>query len=92
MKTETLKQAIEYVLGEENVKNQIAALEAQPNFFVIHQIAAEVRDIPTSTIRVYINFYEVANPNNASKEDLVVDLQGTTYSNFRITGMSQTQI
>lgn len=92
MKADTLRQAIDYVLGEPNVRRYIAAMEAQPKYFVIHQIAAEVRDTRTNWIRVYINFYEAGTPNNVSKEDLIIDLQGTAYSNFGNLRITQTQI
>jgi hypothetical protein len=91
MKTETIKQAIDFVLGDPAVQSHIATLEAQPNRFVIYQIVAEVRDLHASIIRVVINFYESARPD-FYKEDIIVELQGTTYRNFIIRKINQAQL
>lgn len=86
MKTETIKQVIDYVLEAQVVKNHINTLEALPNRFVIFQICATVINHQKSIIRVFINFHEVDNPNTY-KEDVIVDVQGTTYSDFKILGI-----
>ena len=86
MKTETLKQAIEYVLGNPKIQEYIAKMESLADQFVITQISAGVANYQKSIIRVFINFNERGNPNNF-KEDAIVDVQGTTFENFKIVGM-----
>jgi len=91
MKTETIKQAIDFALANAAVKNQIAALEAQPSRFMIYQVVAEVRDHRSGLIWVVINFYESARPD-FYREDIIVELQGTSYDNFIIRRINQVQL
>lgn len=91
MKTQTVKQAIDFVFGDPAVQQHINTLEALPYRFVIYQIAAEVWNYKTNTIRVFLNFHEQGNPNGY-KEDLVVTIQGTALTNFRILGYEAHQV
>jgi len=86
MKTETLKQAIEYVLSNSKVQEYINKMENLPNQFVIAQISAGVTNYQKNIIRVFINFNERGNPNNF-KEDAIIDIQGTAFGDFKIVGM-----
>jgi hypothetical protein len=86
MRTETLKQAIEFILGAPRVQGYISKMESQPNQFVISKITAEVADYRKSIIRIHINFNERGNPNNF-KEDVIIDVQGTTFGDFRVLGI-----
>ncbi|WP_181308271.1 hypothetical protein [Rufibacter sp. XAAS-G3-1] len=90
MNTNTVKQAIDYVLANPQVQQHVAALESHPRSFVIHHVTAEVGNVQTNTMRVTLNFYDVAN--TSYKEDVVVDLQGTTYANFRVINIYQVQL
>jgi len=86
MKTETLKQAFEFVLGNPKVKEYIDKMESLPNQFVIAQISAGVTNYQKSIIRVFINFNERGNPNSF-KEDAIIEVQGTSFTDFKIVGM-----
>ncbi|MDB5250679.1 MAG: hypothetical protein JWQ40_5073 [Segetibacter sp.] len=83
MQTESLKQAIDYVLGLPQVQQRIALIESfQQGRFTIAQIGATV--IPNlKIIRVVINYFDKTNLNNL-KEDTVCDLSGTDFSNFKV--------
>jgi hypothetical protein len=91
MKAETVQQAINFVLGTPRVQQYISELEAPPDNFVIFQISASVINYHDSIIRVLINFNERGNPNNF-KEDAVIDVRGTNFSDFQILKLGSTQI
>jgi len=83
LKTQTLQQAIDFVLGSSAAQKYVRELEAEPDKFVISSITATVVNYQKNIIRILINFNERGNPNNY-KEDAMVDVQGTEFSNFKI--------
>lgn len=91
MKTETIQQAINFVLGTPKAKEYIREMESAPSDFAIFQISCSVINYKDSIVRVIINFNERNNPNNF-KEDAVIDVQGTNFENFRILKLGADQI
>lgn len=91
MKTETIQQAIDFVLGIPKVKEYIMEMEKPPHDFAIFQISGSVLDYSDSIVRIIINFNERNNPNNF-KEDAVIDVQGTNFQDFRILRSGASQI
>lgn len=91
MKTETIQQAINFVLGTPQAQKYVNDLEAPPHNFEIFEISASVVNYRDSIIRVIINFNERGNPNNF-KEDAVIDVQGTNFADFRILKLGSIQI
>ena len=83
IKTETLQQAIQFVLGTPEAKKYIDEMESSPDTFAIAQISASVIHYNKSIIRVFINFHEKGNPNNF-KEDALIDVQGTHFGDFKV--------
>jgi len=83
MKTETLNQAIQFVMNLTEVKKHIDDLEALPKRFMIYQVSATVRDYEENIIRVFLNFSEKANPNDY-KEDALIDIQGSSLADFKV--------
>jgi hypothetical protein len=82
MKTETLANAITYVLNSEKCRNYIADFESSPEKFEIFELGARVVNSEQRITRLLINFRELRGDN--FDEDAVVDVQGTDLSNFRI--------
>ena len=83
MKTDTVGQAIQFALNLPEVQRHIKALESLPNRFKIYQVMATVRNYDENIIRVFLNFSEKSNPNEY-KEDALIDLQGTSVSDFKV--------
>ena len=88
--TDSVRQAIEFALNEPKVKKQIQDLEAPPDKFIIYQVTSTVINYNQNIIRVIINFNEKGNPNSF-KEDTLIDIQGTSFSNFKILNLIATQ-
>jgi hypothetical protein len=83
MKAQALKEAIDFAMSIEEVKAHISALEAEPKRFMVSQITATVANLNMNIIRVFLNYWESGNPN-LYKEDAIIDLQGTSITNFEI--------
>jgi len=86
MKTQTLQEAITFVLSIDKIATVIDKLEAQPNRFAISSIAAGVTDYQQSILRVVINFREKPTLVNI-KEDIIIELQGSGLQNFKVLGI-----
>ncbi len=90
MKTQSLVQAIEYVVNSSAAQKYIQEMEAPPPDIVIAQISATVINYIDSIIQVIINFRERNNPNDFN-EDAVVDVRGTNLGDFKILHIQRVQ-
>jgi len=86
MKTQTLQEAITYVLSIDTIANVINRMEAHPDRFLIASVAVGVMDYHQSILRVVINFREKPTLINI-KEDVIIELQGTGLQNFKVLGI-----
>jgi hypothetical protein len=86
MKTETLHQAIDFVLGSPRCQQYINDLESAPDEYAIVQIGASVVDYQNSIVRVWINFKKRIPDGKA--EDALVDVQGTYFGDFRVLNIT----
>ncbi len=86
MKTQTLQEAIAYVLSIDKIADVINKLETYPDRFAIASVAVGVTDYNQSIVRVVINFREKPTLVNI-KEDVIIELQGTGLQNFKVLGI-----
>jgi hypothetical protein len=93
MRTETLKQSIEYVLSLPNVQRAVAAMEAtKPLRFIIKSINTAVTDYHNSIITVVVNFEENPSATGNIPEDIQVTIKGTALVNFQLLDVRGIQV
>lgn len=90
MKTKTLLEALDFVFSSAKVKKYIAEFEAPPLEYVILQTDIRVISYSSSVMRVLINFKDLTDKK--IPEDVIIDVQGTDRSSFKILGSKKIKV
>lgn len=87
LKTQILLDPLNFIFSTERVKKYIKDFEAPPLEYVILQTDIRVISYSKSIMRVLINFRDLKD--NESPEDVLIDVQGTDKTNFKIIGIKK---
>lgn len=91
MKIDTLKQAIDYVTSIPSIENGIKQREGQAGKYGIFELAVRVSDYSQNKIKVFLNYKE-RQDDPSFKEDVVVEIQGTSLANFKLLTIEGKQV